>query len=169
MGAALPVMAGVDILGNAIQGNQAKQAQKGQYANMNRIFANLDPEVRGLYDKALSLMTSSGTAAKRGAEMTSAATLSAGHDSAIGRGLYNSTYLDALNRGATSDLNNTKAAIDERTALNMAGILQGKAGAIANLGMGHANAINEYQFAPGQGPGLANWAKVFWPNGIGGT
>ncbi len=165
---AMPAMMGVDILGNAIQGNQAKQAQKGQYANMNKIFAALNPEVRGLYDKALGLMTGAGTTAKREAEQTSNAAMGAGDDSAIGRGLYNSSYLDTMHRGILSDLNQTKAGIDEQTAAQMAGILQGKAGAITQLGLGHAGSINQYQFGQGQGPGMANWAKVFWPNGVGG-
>lgn len=160
-------MMGADIIGGAAQANSAKKAQQAQYKKMNAIFEQLSPEIRGLYDDAFKLAGNYGKTSMRQAEQASASSLAAAREDSISRGLHNTTYFDAMRRGVNSDLMGAKSAINEQTAMMLSNILQGKAGAIGNLGMGHAQALSQYQMAPGQGPGLSNWAKAFWPNGIG--
>jgi hypothetical protein len=161
-------MMGADVIGGAVQANSAKKAQQAQYKKMNAIFEQLSPEVRGLYDRAFDMSKGYGKTSMRQAEQSAKASFDAGREDAISRGLHNTTYLDAMRRGINSDLMGAKSAINEQTATMLAQILQGKAGAISNLGLGHAQALSQYQMAPGGSPGLANWAKVFWPNGLGG-
>ena len=170
MGAETAIMGmmGADVLGGAIQGNQAQKAQQGQWNKMNKIFSELSPEVRKLYDEAFKMSQGYGRSSMRQAEQVAKSSYAAAREDSISRGLHGTSYLDAARRGVTSDLMSNRAAINERTAAMLAGILQNKARAISNLGLGQAGAISQYQFAPGQGPGLSNWAKVMFPYGIGG-
>lgn len=188
MPAAIPVVASAGL--GAIQANQVKQKEKGRYAAFNRIFDSLNPEIRGLYEKALSgidtgytgaanQLSMAGTTAKNNAALASARGVSAQTDSAIGRGLYGTSAIQGIQRGAASDLSRTNAGIDEQTASMLsqlmtqragatAGLLGQQAGAIGNLGMAQASGLMGQQFAPGASPSAADIGALMGSKGTGG-
>lgn len=171
----------------AIQANQAKQAQKGQYKTMNRLFDTLDPQVQRLFanalqtsnagfDSAMRTLSGAGATAKSNAAMSAKQALGMGTDNAIGRGLYGTSYLDSMRRGVSSDLTRTNAQIDEQTASLLsslmtqkagaaAGLMTGQAGLLSNIAGTHAGAIGGYSFQPMQAPDLMGFAKLFGGNG----
>ena len=67
MAAAIPFVASAGL--GAIQGNQAKQQEKGRSSAVNKIFAGLNPEVRALYEKALRSIDTGYTGAMSNATM----------------------------------------------------------------------------------------------------
>lgn len=175
---------------SAIQGNQVKQKEKGRYSAFNRIFDNLNPEVRSLYDKALRgidtgysgamrNISGAGQTAKFNAATASKQGVAGQTDSAIGRGLYGTSLIGGIQRGAAADLSRTNASIDEQTASMLSNLMTQKAGAqaglfgqeasaISNLGMSKASGLMGQQFAPGAAPSSSDIASLMGGKGTGG-
>jgi hypothetical protein len=156
------------------QQEKVNKKEKQRLAAFNKIYAGLNPEVRGLYDKALrgietgyadaaGKLSGAGATAKFDAGVSSKQNVAAQTDSAIGRGLYGTSLVNSIQRGGASDLSRTKSAIDEQTASMLSGLMTGKAhaqaslfgqeaGAISNLGMSQGSGLMSQQFQVGKSP-----------------
>lgn len=189
MAAAIPFVVSAGL--GAVQGNQVKQKEKGRYAAFNRIFDSLNPEVRDIYAKSLGAidtgyngamrnLSNVGQTAKMNAAAASKQGVSGQTDSAIGRGLYGTSLIGGIQRGAASDLSRTNSAIDEQTASMLSNLMTQKAGqqvgvfnqqanSISNLGMSKASGLMGQQFSPGASPSTSDIASLFGKKGTGGT
>lgn len=167
----------------AVQANQTRQQEKGRLGQFNNIYESLGPEVRAMYDKALRAIDTGytgamnqasgiGTTAKFNASTASQRGVASQTDSAIGRGLYGTSLVGSIQRGASADLSRTKAGIDEQTAALLSGLMVGKAGAQASLfgqeagqlsalGMGQAGGLMSQQFRTGSSPSASDMTSLF--------
>lgn len=143
------VAAGASIAGSAVSANQAKKAQKGQQNQINAIFQGLSPEVQGLYqqaidstnesyDKGASLLNSYGQEAKSNIALSGKQSLGNLTESAIGKGLGSTSYLQSLHHGITQGTAKSMSGVDEQKAALLSNLLMQKGSNLAQLYTGLA-------------------------------
>lgn len=155
------IMGGGSAILGADAAKKANKQSKKQLALQQKVWETGREDVTSAYDQALGHLQGAGDTAKRQISERGVQQVAGLKSSAIDRGLYGSSFIDSGMRGIGTDVSRGRAAIDEQTAQSIAGVLQGKAGAMASLAGGQSNAIGSWNFSAGQPIDLLGWAKLF--------
>lgn len=119
----------------------AKTAQNQQYSDLMGSVAGTKGEVNGAYNSASGLLAGQGASAHQSVADNLVHQNATSEQDLMNRGLGNTTIRSSVLRGNDTAAQKANQSIDEGVAGQQAGLLQNKAGALANLGQLNADSI----------------------------